>query len=55
MSTDEPKFLATPLTPELTDEEIMYDGLNAYVSKPVADPIQRKLSYVIELYGRPCE
>ncbi len=29
---------------------IEYDGRNAYVNKPVADPIQRKLRYVVELY-----
>lgn len=30
--------------------QIAYDGRNAFVSKPVADPIRRKLVYYIELY-----
>ncbi len=29
---------------------IEYDGRNALVHKPIADPIHRRLRYVVELY-----
>lgn len=31
---------------------IIYDGYNAFVNKPVVDPIQRKIWYTVEIYDR---
>lgn len=32
--------------------QIEYDGYNACVYKPIADPIKRLLTYRVELYGK---
>lgn len=37
---------------QINPGSIEYDGYNAFVNKPVADPIGRRLRYTIELYGK---